>query len=95
MEFDPLKAAIANLADQTDTEPDDIEVVSHEIVTWRNGSVGCPEAGYLYPQQPVAGFRIILRAGDTQVVYHGQRGQSPFRCDHPDPDGILDTRPIP
>jgi hypothetical protein len=39
-------------------------------VTWRDGSLGCPERGMQYTQALVPGWRVILRAGDETYDYH-------------------------
>jgi hypothetical protein len=86
----PLAVAIAELARQSDVDPDDIEVVTHEPVTWRDGSLGCPEPGKMYTQALVDGYRIVLRLGGKDIAYHGADGKPPFRCDHPHPNGAID-----
>ena len=57
-----------------------ISVQSAQRVTWRDGSLGCPKPGYSYTQALVDGYRIVLRAGAEEYVYHGADGQKPFRC---------------
>jgi hypothetical protein len=83
--------AVADLAEQTGLDASAIEVVSHEEVTWRDGSLGCPQRGRFYTQALVEGYRIHLRAGGRDVHFHGAHGRPPLRCDHPDPDGAMST----
>lgn len=85
----PLAAAIADLSRDTGIDPDDIQVVLNEPITWRDGSLGCPKLGMMYTQALVDGYRIVLRAGGDEVAYHGSNGRPPFRCDHPDPNGSI------
>jgi hypothetical protein len=80
-----VELAIADLARQTGLDPSDIEVVSHEDVTWLDGSLGCPDPGRYYTEALVEGYRIVLRANGAAVSFHGANGQRPFRCDNPDP----------
>ncbi len=47
-----------------------ITVESAQRVTWRDGSLGCPEPDVQYTQALVPGWRVILRAGDTTYDYH-------------------------
>jgi hypothetical protein len=47
-----------------------ITVQSALRVTWRDGSLGCPEPGVQYTQALVPGWRVILRAGDQTLDYH-------------------------
>lgn len=92
-EAGPLAQAIADLANKADADPADIEVVANDQVTWRDGSLGCPEPGMMYTQALVDGYRIVLRVSGTDFFYHGQLAKPPFRCDDPDPKGAVITRP--
>jgi hypothetical protein len=47
-----------------------ITVQSALRVTWRDGSLGCPEPGMQYTQALVPGWRVILRAGEETFDYH-------------------------
>lgn len=85
----PVANAVADLAAATGVDADDIQVVAHDQVTWRDGSLGCPEPGMMYTQALVDGYRIVLRAAGETVHYHGSAGGSPFRCDRPDPNGAI------
>ncbi len=88
---DAIAQAVADLAEQTGLEPSAIEVVSHEQVTWRDGSLGCPQPGGFYTQALVPGYRIRLRVQGGDVYYHGADGRAPFRCDTPLPGGALNA----
>lgn len=88
----PLPSAVADLAEQEGVDPAEIEVVAHEQVTWRDGSMGCPQEGMMYTQALVPGYRIVLRVKGGEVAYHGARGGPPFRCHHPDPHGAVPDR---
>ncbi len=80
---DEVAAAVDDLADTADLDPADIEVVTTELVTWRDGSLGCPEPDQAYTQALVDGYRIVLRAEGTEYAYHGEEGGTPFHCDDP------------
>lgn len=84
---DPEVTAIADLASHLGVDNDEIEVITHENVTWRDGSIGCPEPGEMYTQALVDGYRILLRVEGREYAYHGAEGRAPFRCDNPDPGG--------
>lgn len=88
-ESGPVAEAIADLARATGVDPDDVQVVAYDQVTWRDGSLGCPEPGKMYTQALVDGYRIVLRADGMDVHYHGSTGGSPFRCDRPNPNGAI------
>jgi hypothetical protein len=47
-----------------------LTVQSAQRVTWRDGSLGCPEPQMQYTQALVPGWRVILRVGDTTYDYH-------------------------
>jgi|SRR5688500_15544273 hypothetical protein len=47
-----------------------ITVQSAQRVTWRDGSLGCPEPQMQYTQALVPGWRVILRVGDAIYDYH-------------------------
>lgn len=85
----PLARAIADLANETSVDPSEIDVVAHDQVTWRDGSLGCPEPGMMYTQALVDGYRIVLLVNGQRVSYHGQGGTPPVRCDNPDPNGAV------
>jgi hypothetical protein len=50
-------------------DPDDIEVVSVEEVTWNSGALGCPEPGQVYTQALVDGLRVIVSVNGTDYDY--------------------------
>ena len=53
-----------------------IRVVHSEAVTWRDGSLGCPEPGRMYTQALIRGYLIRVQADAAVLEYHaGTRGQ--------------------
>ena len=72
--------AVADLMERLDVARDEITVVSVADVTWRDGSLGCPEPGRAYTQALVAGQRIVLAVDGTEYAYHSGRGREPFYC---------------
>ena len=75
--------AVDDLATTLGVDAGEVEVVSVEEVTWRDGSRGCAEPGMSYTQALVDGSRITLRAGGRTYEYHSGGGQPPARCDEP------------
>lgn len=75
--------AVAALADDDGRDPADIVVVRYERVTWRDGSLGCPDPDMAYTQALVPGYRIELELDGVTVWYHGSADGAPFRCDDP------------
>ena len=56
--------------------PDQVRVVQSEAVTWRDGSLGCPEPGRMYTQALIRGYLIGSRPTRRCSRYHaGTRGQ--------------------
>ena len=50
--------------------------VSVEGFTWSDGALGCPRPGLMYTQALVPGYRLVVRDGAREAVYHAsQRGQ--------------------
>jgi hypothetical protein len=81
----PAAAARADLARKLGVDESAIEVVSVREVTWRDGSVGCPQPGMQYPQVLVNGSQIVLRHAGDEYHYHSGRGREPFYCASPQP----------
>lgn len=81
----PVEEAVADLASRLGVDPDDVEVVGAEAVTWDNGALGCPQPGEMYTQVQVAGHRIVLRAQDRTWPYHSGGNRGPFLCENLQP----------
>ena len=87
---DEVRAAIADAAAVAGIDPEAIALVEATAVTWRDGSLGCPEPDVMYTQGLVRGYRIVLEVEGARVDYHGAVGAQPFRCDTPGAAGTLD-----
>jgi hypothetical protein len=79
------RAAIADLAARRGVDEGAITVVSTEEVTWRDGSIGCPEPGVAYTQALVPGIRVILELDGVRYEYHAGGRRPIFLCEHPQP----------
>lgn len=77
--------AIADLAARLGVDPAAITTVSVENVTWRDGSIGCPEDGVNYIQVLTDGVRVVLEFDGTSYQYHSGGGQGVFLCAKPEP----------
>jgi hypothetical protein len=75
--------AVDDLAATLGVDAGDVEVVSVEEVTWRDGSRGCAQPGMAYTQALIDGSRITLRAGGRTYEYHSGGSQPPVRCAKP------------
>ena len=75
--------AVDDLAAGLGVDAGEVEVVSVEEVTWRDGSRGCAKPGMAYTQALIDGSRITLRAGGRTYEYHAGGSRPPERCDKP------------
>jgi len=78
-----LTEAIQDLAGRLDVQSDDIKVIVEKNVTWRDGSLGCPQKGMMYTQALVEGTLIVLRVEGRDYQYHSGQGRAPFYCENP------------
>ena len=85
-----IEAALDDAANRSTTARADIKVASAEAVTWPDGSLGCPQPGMLYTQALIAGYRIVLQAGEQTLNYHAMSRGKPVFC----PAGRV-TAPVP
>ncbi len=71
-EAQPLvELAKADLAEQLDINPDEIEVQSVEATEFPDTSLGVPELGKMYAQVITPGYIIKLAVDDAVYEYHG------------------------
>lgn len=78
-----IRQATTDLAARTGAAPDQIEVVLSGVVTWNDGSLGCPEPGKMYTQSLVPGWRVVLSVAGSDYAYHGAQGGALFYCPSP------------
>jgi hypothetical protein len=71
---------IAELGAELARPPSEVRIERVEPVTWRDGSLGCPEPGMFYTQALVPGFRVILAVGERRFDYRIGRGGTFRRC---------------
>lgn len=68
-----LDAVFADLAEQLGASREAIEIEEAGVVTWRDGSLGCPQPGMMYTMALVPGYQIVLRAGEETYDYHASQ----------------------
>jgi hypothetical protein len=78
-----VAAAIADLAERQGIDAEEITVVSNDEVTWRDGSLGCPEPGKMYSMALVDGVRVVLEAAGKTYAYHGGKSGTVRFCENP------------
>ncbi len=64
------EAVLADASKRTGIEVAKLEVVESIVVTWPDGSLGCPEPGMNYTMALVPGYRIRIRADQQVLNYH-------------------------
>ncbi|MDQ3739232.1 MAG: hypothetical protein M3337_08705 [Actinomycetota bacterium] len=84
---DAASAAIEDLAGRIGVDRSAITVDTDERVTWRDGSLGCPQPGMAYTQALVPGRRLVLAGGGRTYAYHGTRTGPLTYCVMPHPNG--------
>lgn len=78
-----VEDSVADLADRLAVDSHAITIAKVESVTWRDGSMGCPEPGMSYTQALVDGVRVELTLDGESYWYH-QGGSNPIRfCEDP------------
>lgn len=80
------ETARKDLANGLDVPEEALTIVLAERVTWRDGSLGCPEEGTSYTQALVDGYRIEIEHDGQPYHYHGEEGKPPFYCADPPED---------
>jgi hypothetical protein len=72
-----VNAAMADFARRFAMKP---RVVELQRVTWRDGSLGCPQPDMAYTQALIPGWRIVLAAGSRSVEYHASEAGRVVHC---------------
>jgi hypothetical protein len=78
---------LADAAERTGVDVDDIEVVQAEAVTWSDGSLGCPEPGMVYTQALVDGYHVIVEAGGEELDFRVTANGGFVLCEQDRPGG--------
>jgi hypothetical protein len=74
---DAVNAAMADVSRRFAMKP---RVVGVQRVTWRDGSLGCPQPDMNYTQALVPGWRIELAVGSRSFLYHASDGGRVVNC---------------
>jgi hypothetical protein len=85
-----VQAALADASRRTGLAIEALPVTSAEVVTWSDGSLGCPQPGMMYTQALVPGFRVRLRGPGGEMDYHASTRGALVLC----PAGRA-TPPVP
>ena len=80
---DAVTTAIVDLAARLGVGVDEVGLLDARHVTWRDGSIGCPEPALAYTQAEVPGALIVLRVADSSYRYHAAEDAPFFYCGNP------------
>lgn len=75
-----VQTATEDLANKLNISTNSIEIISVELITWPNNSMGCPQPGMAYKQVPVDGLLIRLSVEGVEYNYHSGGSRDPFLC---------------
>lgn len=78
-----IDMATADLAERLGVDSTTINVISAVLVTWPDGSLGCPMPGMEYAQVLQDGSIIELGHAERVYRYHSGGNRTPFLCDQP------------
>jgi hypothetical protein len=78
-----LAQALVDVAQRAGVAAADVRLVEVEEVEWRDGSLGCPQPGMMYPQVIVPGYRFVIEAGGESYEYHTDTGSQIILCEQP------------
>lgn len=70
----------ADAAAAAEVDPQEVEIVSWEPVTWSDGSLGCRTRGEVAIQVLTPGYRVQVLAAGEPLVYHTDREGLVRRC---------------
>ena len=59
----------SDAARRAGTSAANVTVRSAQAVDWPDGSLGCPQAGVMYTQAIVPGYRVLVVAGERHFDY--------------------------
>lgn len=79
----PVQLAQADLAKRINVPLSEITLAEIREITWRDGSLGCPQPGMRYKQVLVNGSQIRFEVGGKSYYYHSAGGRGPFYCAKP------------
>ncbi|MGO0577013.1 hypothetical protein [Ornithinimicrobium panacihumi] len=84
-EREDVQAAVEAEAKRTGVEASQVEIAGYADVTWRDGSIGCPEPGQMYTMALVPGHQLVLSVDGKLASYHAAEGKDFAYCANPSP----------
>ena len=77
------RAVVADAAKRFQVAEDAVVLASAEMVTWSDGSLGCPQAGRSYMQVLVPGYRVTATTASGRLLYHTDTRGNAVTCGMP------------
>lgn len=77
------QAVAADAARRFQVAEDAVVLASAELVTWSDGSLGCPKPGLVYTQMLVQGYRVMATSAAGQLLYHTDTRGNVVTCGMP------------
>ena len=74
------RAVVTDAAKRFNVAESAVVLARAEQLTWSDGSLGCPEAGHMYTQMLVAGFRVVAKTSAGELTYHTDSRGSVVSC---------------
>lgn len=83
VERDDVQQAVADEAERRGVPVGEVTVAGYAEVTWRDGSIGCPQPGMMYTQALVPGHQLVLEVDGEYASYHAGRTGAFTYCADP------------
>jgi len=83
-----VSIAVQDLASRLDLNPEHINLIGWNPITWPDSSLGCPQEGMMYAQAETEGFIIWLEAKDNLYRYHTDAIENVVLCETPQLPGF-------
>ena len=88
-----IRSAVTDLVKRVEEEPETIQIVLAEQVTWSDSSLGCPEPGMLYAQVLTTGIWLVL-SHQGQAFDYRVTDNSGALCTQAQQQEPLERRPL-
>jgi hypothetical protein len=77
------RAVVADAARRFQVAESAVVLANAEQVTWSDGALGCPEAGRIYTQMMVEGYRVTATTAAGRLLYHTDMRGNVVTCASP------------
>jgi hypothetical protein len=75
------RAVVADAARRFKVAENLVVLTGAERLTWKDGSLGCPEPGMSYTQALLPGYRMVAKSAAGALVYHTDSTGNLVLCD--------------